>query len=554
MRLLVLLAGLSSAAVLIAPGVRSAEPKFYRDDPIARDAETQDASMMQPVAIGARFDLIENSLLKAGERLDIRALNVNTIDEVPDSSWFTNRVGLRLRSSSPRDVFDSAALVKGPGGLPPAGGAWTIVGLKSEGVTPGFTITDSTGDMFWIKFDPKGFSEMASSAEIISTKLFHAFGYHVPDNYITTLRRESLTIAQGATTKDADGLPRPITNADVVDVLARAAQQPDGTYRVLASRNLSGRPVGPFRYYGTRPDDPNDVFQHEHRRELRGLSVFAAWLNHDEVRSTNSLDTLVNAAGRLVVRHHLLDFGSTLGSGTVKAQSRRAGNEFAWESRPTLITMFTLGLYVRPWIKVPYPEIPAVGRFESSYFRAEAWKPDYPNPAFRNAREEDRFWAARIVSTVTDEEIAAVVREARFSDPRATQYITATLLERKRKLLEAWLNATNPLVNVALSAAGQLTFENAAEKAGVATPAERYTLQWSRFDNTDGSHRDVGTEEGISQPRAQAPAPLFQNRPDYIAVRLRAIHSAHQAWSHPLVAYFRSAADGWSLVGLERNP
>jgi hypothetical protein len=541
---------------LLTAGVRGANPKFYRDDPIARDPETQDASAARLVEISGQFDLIENSFLDAGERLNQRALNVNTIDEVPDSSWFTNRIGLRARQEpGGSGPFGSASVVKGPdASAGPAPGTWTITGRKSEGVTPGFTITDSTGETYWIKFDPKGFSEMASGAEVISTKFLHAFGYHVPQNYIATLRREALGIAPDATMKDEDGRRRPLTQMDVDDVLENAARQEDGTYRILASRNLPGRVLGPFRYYGTRPDDPNDIFPHEHRRELRGLSVFAAWLNHDEVRSTNSLDTVVSDGGRQVVRHHLLDFGSTLGSGTVKAQSRRAGNEFAWESRPTLITMLTLGLYVRPWIKVQYPEIPAVGRFESAYFRPDQWKPDYPNPAFRNVREDDRFWAARILSMLSDDELSAIVRDARFADARATDYVIATLAERKRKVLDAWLNATNPLVNVALSASGELTFENAAESARVATAAEKYAVQWSRFDNVAIAHENVNDEQTVVQPRARVPAELLAGRSEYIAVRLRAIHADRPAWAHPLMAYFRKVGDGWSLVGLERHP
>src|SRR6185295_5941907 len=206
-----------------------------------------------------------------------------------------------------------------------------------------------------------------------------------------------LQIAPDATTRDPDGRSRPVTPGDIGFVMLRAAQRGDGTYRVVASRNITGRPLGPFRYYGTRPDDPNDIFPHEHRRELRGLSVFAAWLNHDEWRSGNSLDTLVRDGDRSIIRHHLLDFGSTLGSASTKVQSRRAGNEYIWETRPTLVTMLTLGLYVRPWIKVDYPDIPAIGRFEANYFMPQAWKPDYPNAAFRATRPEDRFWAARIV-------------------------------------------------------------------------------------------------------------------------------------------------------------
>ena len=533
-----------------AGAARAAAPRFYSDDPLWRDPESQDASKTQPVDVSDQYDLIENSFLGAGEHVDRRAANTNTVDEVPDSSWFTNRVG--PRASGPLDL---ATLVKGADtGTGPADGRWTITGRKGEGVTPGFTIKDSGGEIYWIKFDPKGFPEMASGAEIISTKLFHAFGYHVPENYLVNMRRDNLDIAPDATMKDEDGRRRKFTETDLDEILEQAARQPDGSFRVLASRNLPGRVLGPFRYYSTRPDDPNDIFDHEHHRELRGLSVFAAWLNHDEVRSTNSLDTVVSVNNRQVVRHHLLDFGSTLGSGSVKAQSRRAGNEFVWESRPTLITMLTLGLYVRPWLKVEYPDVPAVGRLESSYYRAEQWKPDYPNPAFKNARPEDHFWAARIVAAVTDDAVAAVVKEARYTDARATEYLTKTLLERRSKVLAAWLNATNPLVNVALSASGQLTFENAAEKAGVAKAADRYTVQWSRFDNAAGTHHDEGSEQTVTEPRAQAPASLISGGGDYIAARLRAYEATHAAWATPLMVYFHRTGGGWSLVGLERNP
>jgi hypothetical protein len=527
--------------------VRTATPKFYSDDPIWHDPETQDASNVQELDVSAQYDLIENSFLGAGDRTRKRAENVNTLGEVPDSSWFTNRVGRRSVS-----IADFA---KGPdSGTGPASGTWTILARKSEGVTPGFTIQDSTGEIYWIKFDPKSNPEMASGAEVISTKFFHAFGYHVPENYLATFKPEQLVIREGATMKDEDDRPRPLTRDDIDDILEHAARQADGSYRVLASRNLPGRPVGPFRYYGTRPDDPNDIFPHEHRRELRGLSVFSAWLNHDEVRSTNSLDTVVDSGGRRIVRHHLLDFGSTLGSGSVKAQSRRAGNEFVWESRPTFITMLTLGLYVRPWIKIPYPDMPAVGRIESTYYRPDQWKADYPNPAFKIAAEEDRFWAARIIAALNEDAVKAIIATGKYSDPAATEYLTRVVLERRTKVLSTWLNSTNPVVNVTMSPSGELTFENEAEKAGVASTAERYSVQWSRFDNDANQHVPFGTEMTSTTHRLQAPADLLAPRPEYVAARLRAYHTEFPAWSQPLTAYFRRSSDGWTLVGLERNP
>lgn len=534
-----------AGTLAVASSGRAAGPKFFDDDPISRDPETQDASRVQPIEISQQFDYVENSFFKPGDRVPVRAVNVNTLDEVPDSSWFTNRAG------GPPGLAAEAA--NGPdAGAGPAAGPWTIVAAKTEGVTPGMTIRDSAGDVYFIKFDPPSNPEMASGAEVVSTKFFHAFGYHVPENYLATLQPASLAIGPGVRVKDQDGRLHPMQPRHVDAVLAKAARNSDGGYRVLASKALAGTPVGHFRYYGTRPDDPNDVHPHEQRRELRGLSVFAAWLNHDDSRSTNTLDTLIRDGGRSFVRHHLIDFGSTLGSGSTQAQTARAGNEYIWETRPTIVTMLTLGLYVRPWVKVDFADYPSIGRFESSYFVPEAWKPEYRNPAFRNARPEDRFWAARIVAAVPDDTIRSIVQTAHYSDPRAAEYLVGTLVARKNKVLMAWLNGTNPVVHPALNASGLLTFENAAERAGVANAAERYTIEWSRFDNATGAHEPAG-EATVTGPRAQAPATLLATKPPFIAARVRAFHPDRPAWAQPLMMYFRQVDGGWKLIGLERN-
>jgi hypothetical protein len=198
--------------------------------------------------------------------------------------------------------------------------------------------------------------------------------------------------------------------------------------------------------------------------------------------------------------------------------------------------------------------MPAVGRVESTYFRPEEWKADYPNPAFKNTVEEDRFWATRIVASFSDEAIRAIVETARFSDPAATEYLTTIIRERRTKVLRTWLNATNPLVNLSLSPSGTLTFENQAELAAVGNAAERYTVQWSRFDNVSGQFETFGGDVTSTAPRVDAPAELLAVRPEFLTARLRAHHPDHPAWAQPLMAYFRRAGDGWTLVGLERNP
>jgi hypothetical protein len=538
-------------AVLIAlawAGLTSATangPTFFRDDPIARDVETQDASKVRSSEISQLYDFTENSFLGAGEKADKRAQNINTIDEVPDSSWFTNRIG--------KAPWTIDQLTKGPDtGAGPVG-KWTVISGKLEGRSPGFTIRDETGQMYFIKFDPPANPEMASGAEIISTKLLYAFGYHVPENYLAIVRPDNVSIQEGAMVDDRSGRRRRMDQRDLDEIFDRVARNEDGSARALASKGLEGKPVGPFRFYGTRPDDPNDIFPHEHRRELRGYRVISAWLNHDDSRSVNTLDTLVTVNGRTIVRHHLIDFGSTLGSGTIQAQSPRAGNEFLWESRPTFITMLTLGFYVRPWIKIPYPEIPSLGRIESDHFSPPDWKPEYPNTAFANARREDLFWGARILANLSDDAVRAIVGTAKYSNPKAAEYLSGVLVARKRRVLESWLNVTNPIVNPALSPTGQLTFENAAVRAGVATAAEHYTIQWSQFDNATGQHTSVGGEQTATDTRAQAPEALFASRPDFVAAVVRGYNAAHPGWQEPVALYFRRAGDGWTLVGLERD-
>ena len=539
------LAAASAVVLCLLAGAmapRAAHPAFFPDDPIAVDPETQDASGVQSWDISDPYDFLENTFLKPGDRSDRRAMNINTVDEVPDSSWFTNR--------GPLDV---AAIVRGSDTSDgPAPGPWTIVSGKSDGITPGFTIRDTQDATWFIKFDPPGHPEMATGAEIISTKLFWALGYHVPENHLALLRRDTLVIGASAGIRNATGERRQISEADVDQLLSRAARRDDGTYRVLASRALAGRPLGPFRYHGTRPDDPNDIFPHEHRRELRGLRVSSAWLNHDDSRSINTLDTLVERDGRRLVWHHLIDFGSTLGSASVQAQRARAGNEYIWEARPTLLTALTLGLWVRPWIKVQYLELPALGRIEAAFFRPEFWKPEYPNPAFDNARPDDLFWAARRVMAIPDEAIAAVVEAADFTDPNATRYLTDVVVARRDKVGLAWIPIVNPLVDFVLDASGTLTFGNAAVETGRATPAREYRVQWSLFDNVTRDATPAGSIDTIAVPSAPMPAAL--RAADFVQVEVSAVHDLHGSWARPVRVQFRRTAEGWRQVGLQRTP
>ena len=400
---------------------------------------------------------------------------------------------------------------------------------------------------------------MASGAEIIGTAFYHAFGYHVVEVYLAELDPSKLVISDKATVFDPRlGRRRRLSRRDVDNVLSRGARLPNGNYRVLASRFADGKPLGNFRYYGTRPDDPNDIVPHEHRRELRGARVFGAWLNHDDSRGVNSLDMLETAGDRRYVKHYMFDFGSILGSGTVYSQRHRAGNEYILEWKPGWLTLATLGLYTRPWMHIDYPDDmpPAVGRLEATAFDPVQWKPEYPNPAFDNMRADDAFWAARIVATLDAASIRAIVEKARYSDPRATDYMTDVLMRRREKVLRQWLTAVNPVIDVALGDTGTLTFANAAERAGVATPAQAYIVQWARFDNATGAATAVGAAAESAAMTAPAPAALLDGARDgdIVQATIAARHPEHQSWATPVTARFRRTAGRWTLVGLIRLP
>jgi hypothetical protein len=540
---------LALAAIIAAAGsaALSAGPRFYPDDPIwVDDDRALDAAGVKGLEDLNAYDFAVNTFAAPGERRDVRALNVNTLDEVPDSSWFINRIGRREMST--------AEIVRGPDRVDTLSlDGWVVAAGKSTGVQPGFRMTDPDGHLYQIEVDPPSNPELASGAELIGTAFYHAFGYNTVDVYHAELDADALVISDKATIRDPlNGRRRRLTRRDLDQVFRRAARQASGRYRVLVSRFADGSPLGNFRYYGTRPDDPNDIVPHEHRRELRGARVFAAWLNHDDSRGINSLDMLEEADGKRYVKHYMFDFGSILGSGTVFPQRHRAGNEYIFEAGPGWATLATLGLYVRPWMRIDYPDVPpSVGRFESKAFDPLKWKPEYPNTAFDNMRPDDAFWAARIVSRFDDAIVRAIVEKARYSDPRATDFITRTLIERRDKVLAAWLNQVLPAVNVALDPAGVLTFANAAVDAGTATPAEQYSLQWFRFDNASDTATNVGPAVVVTEPRATAPPGLLADA-SYVGIDMTARHAQHPGWSRPARFYFRKSATGWEPVGIER--
>ena len=402
-RAVIVFAAIAALVWTAAPdGVRAqaerTTPKFYPDDPLLVDDDKAfDASGAEDVELSEIYDFLQNTFGAPGNRLPVRAVNVNTLDEVPDSSWFTNRIGARdmpvqevLRGPNKFERLDATE--------------WTVVRGKSPGgFHPGFRAVHP-GDpdqVYQLEVDPEDYPQLATGAELIGTLIYHALGYNVVDVYPVRVHPDDITISETATIRDASGVRR-FTRADLDTVLRDAARDASGRVYFSASRFEEGEDLGNFRYHGTRADDPNDIHPHEHRRDLRSNRVFAAWLAHDDSRAINTLNMKISENGRSYIRHYMYDFGAILGSATRFPDEAVNGHQYYIDKQPNTRALVSFGLYVPPYARAPYPDDipPSAGFYTSAAFEPAEWKANYPNPAFQNMRPDDAFWGARLNTSV----------------------------------------------------------------------------------------------------------------------------------------------------------
>jgi hypothetical protein len=509
-------------------------PRFFPDDPLP--------AMPAPLPVGeirsVRIEALYDFLLQSGRpsrRPPAPALGINTLGEAPDSSWYTNRHATRRMT---RDE-----LQRGPGNDKAPAPPLVIVGAKTDGITPGFRMKDSEGRLYFVKPDPPSNPEMSTAAEMIGSRFFHALGYNTPENYLIRVHPSALAIDSQATVSGASGRPRPMDRRDLDEVFRNVARDRSGKVRMVASLALEGRPIGPFKYEGTRSDDPNDTIPHERRRDLRGLYVFCAWLNHTDTKAQNTLDTIVRQDGVRFIRHHLIDFGAILGSASDMPKPARTGNAYVLPTgRETLLRLATFGLHSKPWERAEYSGMRAVGRFEAEVFDPETWRPNYPNPAFLSRQADDEYWAAKQVMSFTDEDIRAIVETGEYSDPRVVEYIVKTLAARRDKIGRAYLTRMLALDSFRVEQ-GELRFEDLAVAHGLSKPAS-YRVTWSQFDNRARQHTPAqGDSFSLPQEWHSAPAG------SYFSARI----GSDAPDERQVVVFLRKKATGGQVVGIERH-
>lgn len=483
-----------------------------------------------------------------------RAGNVNALDEVVNSTWFTNRIGVRSLSDD--------ELRFGPGmGLPFRDGPdcsqpLTIIGAKTAGVTPGFRVKDIRGDTWLLKFDPPTHPGMSIRSGVVANLIFHAIGFYTPVDRVVVFDRADLVVGEGAMMKVGRVGKVPMTEANLDSILTATGSIFDGHYHALASRYLDGVPIGPFDDQDTRSDDPNDLVKHENRRELRGMRVFAGWLNHFDTKMHNSLDMYLGAPGEGHVRHHLIDFASTLGAyGDLPVP--RFGSEYGLDVWPVMSRLVTVGFVEDKWVQLKRPAgLDEVGLFDVETFEPERWKPDLPHSAMASLTTADGYWAAKIISAFTDEDLRILVEQGRYQNPAAVEFLIKTLAGRRDKIANYWFGEVPPVDHFQVGE-GQIDFADLSVDRGyTAAAGTSYRYRLAMVDNNRESafRTDWQTVTESTVPLYpfiddyEVGAAAADERYRFLAVEVQL--NRGEGWSASTTAYI-SAVDG-HVAAVER--
>jgi hypothetical protein len=454
----------------MAPALSAAEeaaPRQYSKRDSALYKDVFDQALYYEGLQYLHLDRLYRDIFRKKER----SLNVNAYDEVPDSTFFTNRHA--------RSALSSQELKNGPAkqGKPASGGEWSILKGKFGGITPGFFVKNKSGEKYLLKFDALDTLEIGTGTEAVASRFMHAIGYNVPEYHVVDIKKEEFGVGEGAKVFDESGFQKPLTVERLEEFLLFIPQTENGSYRASASRILEGEILGPTFFQGRRKNDPDDLIDHEDRREIRALQIFSSWLNNTDARQSNSLDALEGST----IRHYIIDFNSSFGATPRGAKPPMFGHEHMADFGDASKAFLGLGFWKKPWQKrwdaagqkVDGPA--SYGYFDNEYFNPDLYRTQLPYYAFKDVTRADGFWAAKIIMKFTDEDIEALISTGEFSDPETSKRLTETLVKRRDLIGQYWFKQANPLDDFELTDSGgsyELRFEDLAVRYGFETKGD----------------------------------------------------------------------------------
>jgi hypothetical protein len=486
------------------------------------------------------FNIVETTLARPARAMQLRegkrVLDTNALDEVPDSTWFTNRIG--IRDLTIEELQHGPNVTDSPFDHRP----WTITGAKIGGVSLGFTFEDALHRKFLLKFDMASMPEAETATHIITHRILWAIGYNVPEDHLGFIQKSDLVIGDKARKSGLD-------EAKLEAALKAVYHRDDGAIRVLASLFVPGKPIGPYPREGLRKDDPNDVFPHERRRSLRGQYSIFAWLDHSDIKEDNTLDTFHDG----YVTHYLIDFGKALGVRGMASHDKTASVLYQYDLATAFGDLISLGLRTHSWDSRRETGLRGIGMYDVEHYDPGAWRPILPYWPLATADKYDSFWGAKLLMRFKPHELAAIVDQAHLSDPRARRYLIDTLIARQRKTARYWFDRVAPLDAFTVEPAGnqaRLCFTDLTLAYLLRDSPTTYAID--AFDHAGKSIRSAVSVAAGDKGRTCTTLPLAPNPADYTIVRLRLRRDGREM--PPVVVHLaRDPAGRLDVVGLRRR-
>lgn len=476
MGLLILQSPCGFAGEASAKEIKQAPSSLYKD--------VFDSNVFYDNTSLLRFDRLSRKI--TGHKL--HAADVNIYDEVPDSAFFTNRQGRKPLSND--ELAKGYHETEGPD----LSGSLTITGGHLQGLRPVFTVTDSKGDEYTINFDTSDSLGLMTGAMVIASRVYYAAGYNVPQVTLHSFAPAKLVPGANAKFVDSSGFAKKLTKEKLDELVLMVPWAEDGNFTAAAVKTPAGIDKGPFGFQGRRKDDPADTIPHELRRELRALSVVAAWLNDFSVHDQNTRSYQVTENGKTYLKHYLFGFMGALGSDMDGAKPPMVGYEYLYDAQETAKAFWTLGILEKPWQKRwreanQTTGAPAVGYFDNNGFAPSKFKTFLPQYAFKDLTRADAFWAAKILKSFSDENIHAIVKAGKYTDEKDEALITDTLIARRDLVARYWMMRSAPLDDFDVKG-NQLTFTDLSAKYG--------------FEKDSAYEAEVSTVEGKKRKKVTA--------------------------------------------------
>jgi hypothetical protein len=438
------------AGVLVTSGCRYRPAKFGDHPPVVKVGD----DMPIPVPAVADFDellhvsdvYLRRPAYDALSPVDPpEALDVNSLDEVPASSWF-----LPPRQLS-EILADREADFPGPPVLP-----FTLLD-ESPVVSPGgaLVVRDARGARYELLRDSARRPELLTGAAAVGSRFLRALGQRTPDVWVLPLASKDAISATppAAPVVAGEEPPPPLTPEQIIAREARielffdgAPRLPDGGIRVSATRFPNGIDVGITPDFGTRGDDDNDRIAHNDRRTLRALSVYGSLLAFDGFGVRRTRDVYVGPRGKGHLLHYVVRMEQSLGATSVVDPLPPYHPLAGRRGDGTLANLLLLGFAPAPRPRATQRTFLSLGSM-GPLANPEGMNTSVPYGPFVRLSRTDGYWAAKRIASVleTPSTLVKIVEAADFSDHKASEELLFLLRLRARQVVGYWMHQVTPI-------------------------------------------------------------------------------------------------------------